>query len=64
MPNATTEAKAQAKGEIPFHTLIDAVDESILVQSAHSGDLIDANRRICEMFGYDRRAFSASNWPT
>jgi diguanylate cyclase (GGDEF)-like protein/PAS domain S-box-containing protein len=51
-------AEAQVKeSEDRFRTIFDSVNDGIIVHEVGTGDFIDVNARICEMFGYTRDAF-------
>jgi diguanylate cyclase (GGDEF)-like protein/PAS domain S-box-containing protein len=50
-------ASPSSAGGGRFDSFIDAVDVAILVRSAATGAITDANIRMCEMFGYERGEF-------
>lgn len=49
-----TEAALKAS-EANYRAIFDAASDAILVQDTETGNILDANRRSCEMFGYTRR---------
>lgn len=51
-----TEAQVK-ESEDRFRTIFDSVNDGIIVHEVGTGDFIDVNARICEMFGYTRDEF-------
>ena len=45
-------SRALAESEARFKQLFDSVDDGIAVRDARTFELLDANRRFCEMWGY------------
>ena len=49
--------RPQALREQRFQAIYDSVNDGIFLQELETGALLDANRRICEWFGYELEAF-------
>ena len=45
-------SRALAESEARFKQLFDSVNDGMAVRDAHTFELLDANRRFCEMWGY------------
>lgn len=50
------------ESEERLRTIFASISEGILVQDAKTGVFLDANPRICEMYGYSREEFLKLDW--
>jgi len=37
-----------------FHSVLDALDDAVFIHDAESGEILDVNRKMCELYGYAR----------
>ncbi|MEW6202594.1 MAG: PAS domain S-box protein [bacterium] len=40
------------KSEADYRAILDTVNDAIFVHDAETGDILDVNRKMCEMYGY------------
>jgi PAS domain S-box-containing protein len=45
---------ALRESEEKFRTIVDAINDAILIHDASSGHILDVNHRACQMYGYSR----------
>ena len=46
--------KASRESEQRFRTIFDSVGEAIFIHDLNTGEILDVNRKTCEMYGYSR----------
>lgn len=46
--------KKLAASEANYRAIFDAANDAIFVHDVHSGEIVDINRKMCEMYGYTR----------
>jgi PAS domain S-box-containing protein len=46
--------RALREKEEYFHSVIDAFDDAVFIHDAGSGEILDVNRKMCELYGYTR----------
>ncbi|MFH1597019.1 MAG: PAS domain-containing protein, partial [Pseudomonadota bacterium] len=44
-----------------YRAIFDAVNDAILIHEVETGDIVDLNRGMCEMFGYSRESAGRLN---